>query len=283
MAAGIWKGSIAFGLVNVPVELRRSVQDNRISFRMLHAADQTPIKFQRVRAEGGEVVPWGEIVKGYEVEKDEFVVLEDKDFEEAAVKQSHTLDLATFVDATEIDPRFYEKSYFIVPGKGGDKAFAILRDAMTHTGSVGIGRIIIHRRQHLAAIRSDGQALVLLLMRFGEELVASSEYGFPDHVQEDSPEIRIASQLVESMRTPFDPTEFVDEYEENLKRIISAKAKGRAVSLPEPAAAEHDDKIVDLMNRLRESLEGTRGVQRAVKEKKTAARRSAPARKKKSA
>lgn len=281
MAAGIWKGSIAFGLVNVPVELRRSVQDNRISFRMLHAADQTPIKFQRVRAEGGEVVPWREIVKGYEIEKDEFVVLEDKDFEDAAVKQSHTLDIATFVDPAEIDPRFYEKSYFIVPGKGGDKAFAILRDAMTQTESVGIGRIIIHRRQHLAAIRADGKALVLLLMRFGEELVAPSEYGFPDHVKEDSPEIRIASQLVESMKSEFDPGQFVDEYEENLKRIISAKAKGRAVSLPEPAAAEHDDKIVDLMNRLRESLEGAKG--RAVQEKKSAARRSSSSRRKKSA
>ena len=281
MAAGIWKGSIAFGLVNVPVELRRSVQDNRISFRMLHATDHTPIKFQRVRAEGGEVVPWREIVKGYEVEKDEFVVLEDKDFEEAAVKQSHTLDIATFVDPSEIDPRFYEKSYFIVPGKGGDKAFAILRDAMARTDSVGIGRIIIHRRQHLAAIRSDGKALVLLLMQFAEELVAASDHGFPDHVQEDSPEIRIASQLVESMKSEFDPAQFVDEYEENLKRIIAAKSKGRAVSLPEPAAAEHDDKIVDLMNRLRESLEGAKG--RAVKEKKTAARRSAPSRRKKSA
>ncbi|HSA56782.1 MAG TPA: Ku protein, partial [Gemmatimonadaceae bacterium] len=191
------------------------------------------------------------------------------------------LDIATFVDPAEIDPRFYEKSYFIVPGKGGDKGFAILRDAMSRTGSVGIGRIIIHRRQHLAAIRSDGKALVLLLMRFGEELVASSEYGVPDHVPADSPEIRIASQLVESMRSPFDPSQFVDEYEENLKRIISGKAQGREVSLPGPAAPEHDDKIVDLMNRLRESLEGAKGA-RAVKEKKAAARRSTP-RKRKSA
>lgn len=254
--AAIWKGSIAFGLVNVPVELRRSVQDNRISFRMLHAEDHTPIKFQRVRGEAGEPVPWNQIVKGYEIEKGSFVILDDKDFEEAAVKQSHTLDIVHFVEPDEIGPRFYERSYFIVPGKGGDRAFALLRDAMQHTGSVGIGKIIIHRRQHLAAIRPEGDALVLLLMRFADELVPATEYSFPDHVAEGSEEIRIAAQLIRSMRTPFDPDAYVDEYEENLRRIIKAKAKGREVVLPGPEPADHDAKVLDLMDRLRESLEG---------------------------
>jgi DNA end-binding protein Ku len=281
MAAGIWKGSIAFGLVNVPVELRKSVQDNRISFRMLHKADHTPIKFQRVRGETSEAVPWGEIVKGYEVEKDNFVVLEDKDFEEAALKQSGTLDIMNFVEPAEIDPRFYERSYFVVPGKGGDRAFALLRDAMIHTGSVGIGKIIIHRRQHLAAVRADGDALVLMLMYFADELVSAKEYNFPDHASPESQEIRIASQLIESMRTPFDPTQYVDEYEENLKRIINAKAKGREVVLPGPATAERDDKILDLMDRLRASLEGTAKQKEAAKAKRpTTRRRSSPRRKK---
>ena len=275
--ASIWKGSIAFGLVNVPVELRRSVREERISFRMLSKADNTPIKYQRVREGTNDAVPWGEIVKGYEVEKGNYVVLDDKDFEEAAVKQSGTLDILHFVEPQDIDPRFYESSYFMVPGRGGDRGFAILRDAMIETPAMGIGKIIIHRRQHLAAIRADGDALVLLLMRFGNELVPASEYGFPSHVAADSPEMRIATQLIDSMRTAFDANAYVDEYEENLRRIINARAKGRQVELAGPTPAEHDDKILDLMDRLRASLEGKQ--KEAAKANRPAARRSSPRRK----
>lgn len=269
--ASIWKGSIAFGLVNVPVELRKSTQEDRLSFRMLHVRDNTPIKFTRVRADDGEAVPWKEIVKGYETDDGNFIVLDEHDFEQAALEQSHTLDIVNFVDPAEIDPRFYESSYYIVPGKGGDRAYALLREAMTKTQSTGIGRMILHRRQHLVAIRPDGDALVLLLLRFAGELVPAETYQFPERARPDSDEVKIASQLIESLRAEFNPAEFADEYEENLRRIIKARSKGKGVTLPGPAEPAREPKVVDLMKRLRESLERE-------KRKGAAARRSAPSR-----
>src|SRR3990170_3070211 len=176
--ASIWKGSLTFGLVNIPVELKTAVRADHISFRMLHEEDLSPIKYERVCQTDGEPVPWNEIVKGYEYEKGKFVVMSDEDFKAAAIVGSKTIDILDFVKEDEIDPRYFETPYFLLPAKGAEKSYALLREAIRSTGAVGVGKIIMRQTQHLAGIKVVGEALVLELMRFSNELIAADEYNF---------------------------------------------------------------------------------------------------------
>jgi DNA end-binding protein Ku len=193
--ASIWKGSLTFGLVHVPVEMKTAVRSDHISFRMLHAEDMSPIKYERVCQADGEPVPWNEIVKGYEYEKGKFVVLTDEDFKDAALDSSRTIDILDFVKEGEIDPRFFETPYYLLPTKGGDKPYALLREAMRQSGVIGVGKVIIRKTQHLAGVRVIGQALVLEIMRFANELVDTAEFSFPgtDSIREQ--EMAMATQL----------------------------------------------------------------------------------------
>jgi DNA end-binding protein Ku len=221
---------------------------------MLHAEDHTPIRYERKREDDGKEVPWKDVVKGYKLPDGDYVVLTDRDFKEAAVEQTKTIDILDFVDGDELDPRFFETSYFLVPGKGGERAYALLREAMRETNTLGIGKIILHRKQHLAAMRVLGEGLEIVLMRFAAELVDPSEYSFPAKSDVRPEELKMAKQLVENLRAPFDAEKYVDEYSENLLRIINAKAKGKRVSLEGPAHATREPKVLDLMARLQESL-----------------------------
>src|SRR3954465_13700890 len=173
--AAIWKGSLTFGLVNIPVELKTAVRADHISFRLLHQADLSPVKYERICQAEGEPVPWNDVVKGYEYEKGKFVVLTDEDFKAAALEQSKTIDILDFVKEEEIDPRYFETPYYLVPGKGGDKPLALLREAIPQRGSVGSGNIIIRQTQHLAAAKVVGEALVLEIIRVATELVDSAQ------------------------------------------------------------------------------------------------------------
>jgi DNA end-binding protein Ku len=254
----IWKGSIAFGLVNVPVELRSAVRSDHISFRLLHKKDNTPVKYERVREDSKKEVPWGEIVKGYEYEKGEFVVLTDQDFKTAAVEKSDSIEITDFVDADEIDPRYFETPYFTIPGKGGTKAYAVLREAMRQANVVGIGTIILRQKQHLAGLHVSGDAIVLDLMRFANEIVPASEYSFPPASESKPKETEMAMKLVESLHGPFEPEKYVDQYRENLLRIIAAKSQGKKADLPKPAVERGDGKVLDLMAKLEASLKQAR-------------------------
>ncbi|MGH7713683.1 MAG: Ku protein [Gemmatimonadaceae bacterium] len=256
--AAIWKGSIAFGLVNVPVELRAAVRDDHISFRLLHKKDNTPVKYERVREDNRKEVPWGDIVKGYEVEKGEFVILTDQDFKTAAVEKSNSIDISDFIDADEIDPRFFETPYFTIPAKGGTKAYAVLREAMRQANVVAIGTIILRQKQHLAGLHVSGDALVLDIMRFANEIVPASEYSFPPASEAKPKEIEMALKLVESLHGPFEPEKYVDQYRANLLRIIDAKSKGKKADLPTPALERGDGKVLDLMAKLEASLKQAR-------------------------
>jgi len=194
--AAIWKGSLTFGLVNIPVELKTAVRADHISFRLLHKDDLSPVKYERVCQADGESVPWNEIVKGYEYDKGKFVVLTDEDFKAAALEQSKTIDILDFVREDEIDPRYFETPYYLVPAKGGEKPYALLREAIRQTGSVGIGKIIIRQTQHLAGVKVVGEALVLEIMRFANELVDASEFNFPNREAVRPQELQMAEQLV---------------------------------------------------------------------------------------
>jgi DNA end-binding protein Ku len=274
--AAIWKGSLTFGLVNIPVELRTAVRADHISFRLLHEDDLSPVKYERICQVEGEPVPWNEIVKGYEYEKGKFVVMTDDDFKAAAIEKSKTIDILDFVKEDEIDPRYFETPYYLVPAKGADKAYALLREAIRSSNAVGVGKIIIRQTQHLAGIKVVGDALVLEIMRFSNELVNESEYNFPPRQEVRPQELKMAEQLIENLAEPFDPSRYTDDYRANLMKIIKAKMRGKKIKLEEPEAEEVDSGVLDLMSRLRASLEQGTPKKSTKAKRSTASRPRAP-------
>jgi DNA end-binding protein Ku len=262
--ATIWKGALTFGLVNIPVELQTAVRSDHISFKMLNKADLTPVKYERV-ARDGDAVAWKEIVKGYEYEKGKYVVITDDDFKAAALESSKTIDICDFVQEREIDPRFFETPYYLLPTKGGEKAYALLREAVRNAGVVGIGKVTMRKTQHLAGIKVVGDALVLEIMRFATELVETDEYTFPDASLVRPQELKMAEQLVDNLATPFDPAKYTDDYRANLMKVIQAKLKGKKVTAPTNEREADDGKVLDLMARLQASLGQSSGKKAASK------------------
>jgi DNA end-binding protein Ku len=255
MARSIWKGAISFGLVNIPVELHTAVRsESRISFRQLHKKDNATIKYERVCTKEEKPVPWDEIVKGYEYSKGKYVVLDDEDFRAAAIESTKTIDIQDFVKEDQIDPRFFETPYYMVPQKGGEKAYALLREAIRKTGMVGIGMVTMRTNaQHLVAIKVVEDALVMEIMRYADELVDTSSFTFPPAENVRPPELQMAEQLVGTLAGEFQPEKYADTYRENLMRIINAKLKGKKIAVEEPAEPEATN-VIDLMSRLQESL-----------------------------
>jgi len=270
MARALWKGSISFGLVNIPIELHTAVRDTRPHFRMLHATDKSPVRFERVCIRDGHPVAWEDLVKGYEYEKGRFVVLTKDDFKAAAVEKTRTIDIIDFVKSEEIDDRFFETPYYLTPAKGGERAYALLREAIRESGRIGIAKFILRDAQHLAALEVIDQAMVLTVMRFADELVDTSQFEIPADTGVRKPELDMAKALVNSLAAEWDPSKYTDQYRENLMRIIQGKAKGKEVEL-EPGAEPRQAEVVDLMERLRRSLEGAGGAKaRGTKAKRTA-------------
>jgi DNA end-binding protein Ku len=253
MPRALWKGSISFGLVNIPIELHTAVRNHRPHFRMLHAKDKSPVKFQRVCIRDGHPVAWEDLVKGYEYQKGHFVVVTKDDFEAAALEKTRTVDIIDFVKAEAIDDRYFETPYYLVPAKGGERAYALLRDAIRESERIGIAKFILREAQHLAALEVIGQALVLTVMRFSDELVDAGQFDLPGDAGVRKPEREMAKALVNSLAAEWDPTKYTDQYRENLMRVIQAKVKGRKPDL-EPTTEPREAEVVDLMERLRRSL-----------------------------
>ena len=254
MARALWKGSISFGLVSIPIELHTAVRDHRPRFRMLHAKDKSPVRFQRVCVRDGHPVAWEDLVKGYEYSKGHFVVLTKEDFQAAAVEKTRTIDVVDFVKADEIDDRFFETPYYLVPVKGGERSYALLREAIRESGRVGIAKFILRDAQHLAALEVIENVIVLSIMRFADELVDVKAFDLPSAKDVRKKELEMAKALVNNLAAEWDPEKYTDQYRENLMRIIQGKLKGKEVALApdvEPRQAE----VVDLMERLRRSLE----------------------------
>jgi DNA end-binding protein Ku len=266
MARALWKGSIAFGLVNIPIELHTAVRNHRPKFRMLHARDKSPVKFERVCIREGESVAWDDLVKGYEYEKGRFVVLTKDDFRAAALEKTRTVDIIDFVEADEIDDRFFETPYYLTPVKGGERAYALLREAIRETGRIGIAKFILRDAQHLAALEVIENALVLTMMRFADELVDTKQYEFPASEGVRKGELDMAKALVNSLAAEWNPSKYTDQYRENLLRVIQGKLKGKEVAL-EPTGEPRRGEVVDLMERLRRSLAQAAGKSRRTKAK----------------
>jgi DNA end-binding protein Ku len=275
MPRALWKGSISFGLVNIPIELHTAVRDHRPRFRMLHAKDKSPVKFQRVCIRDGHPVAWEDLVKGFEYSKGQFVVVTKDDFEAAALEKTRTVDIIDFVKAEEIDDRFFETPYYLTPAKGGERAYVLLREAIRDSGRVGIAKFILREAQHLAAVEVIKDAIVLSVMRFADELVDVKLFDLPGDGGIRKPELDMAKALVNSLAAEWDPGKYTDQYRENLLRIIKGKVKGKKVDL-EPSAEPRQAEVVDLMERLRRSLEqggkGGQGGQKTAVKGKTRAR-----------
>ncbi len=275
--ASIWTGALTFGLVNIPVSLASAVRAaDRTSFRMLHKEDMTPIKFERVCPLDEEVVPWSEIVKGYEYSKGKFVVVTPEDFARIRTPSSKAVEMLDFVCYEEIDPRYFDTPYFLVPQKGGEKPYALLREALAKTNMVGIGKLTLRQKEHLVAVRPVGDALVLELLRFEHELVEPGTMNFPDSEQQKvrPQELAMAEQLIGNLAERFDPTKYHDEYEEKLKALVKAKMKGKKIPDVEDDAKPEQTKVIDLVARLQESLKSTATKKRGAKKGTASAKKS---------
>jgi DNA end-binding protein Ku len=292
MPRAIWKGSLAFGLVNVPIELHTAVRDSRPRFRLLHAKDESPIEYQRVCRRDGKPVSWEEIVKGYEYAKGQFVVLTKVVFETAALEKSRTVDILEFVDGETIDDRFFEQPYYVAPAKGAERAYATLREALRKTKQVGIASIIMRESQHLAALEVEDDALVLTMMRFAEELVDDKPLNLPERSMVRDKEMQLAITLMETLAGKWEPQKYHDQYRANLMKVIEAKIKGKRPHLEAVSEGPGGAEVVDLMERLRKSLQlsaprghgrATNATKTTTTTKRTAAKKSSSARKTKRA
>jgi DNA end-binding protein Ku len=260
MARPIWKGHISFGLVNVPVVLFSGEQRADISFHLIDSRNSARVRYERVNEETGQEVPWDKIVKGYEYEENNYVLLSDDELEHAAVEMTRTIEIEQFVELSEIDVRFFERPYFLVPGTKGEKGYVLLREALAKTKKAGIARVVIRNRQHLAALIPQGDVLVLELLRFAQELRDLSEHEIPGQdlkkYKVSKQEIDLATKLVEGMTADWEPTAFEDEYRAALMKLVQKKIESgetEPIEVEAPVATE-DRQTINFMDVLKQSV-----------------------------
>ena len=254
----IWKGSISFGLVNIPIALYPATRREELKFRLLRRSDLSPVNYKRVAEKDGKEVPWDQIVKGYEYEKGKYVVLKDEDFERVDLEATQTVDIQDFVDVDEIDPMFFYKPYYLEPQKGGDKAYALLRDALKDSNRVGIAKVVIKTRQYLAGVKPEDGALVLELMHFADELADTEKLHVPKKVEVGKREMNMAKSLIDSMSSKWEPEKYRDDYREALMEVIEEKVGAGGKEIEEkPRKAPKPTKVIDLVSVLQKSLEQT--------------------------
>jgi DNA end-binding protein Ku len=258
----IWKGSIDFGLVNIPVRLYSAESPGQINFDMLDKRDFARIRYRRVNEKTGKEVPWDEIIKGYEYDKDEYVALSDNDFAQANVEATQTIAITDFVNAADVSPIYYDKPYFLEPLKNGFRPYALLREVLKNTGKVGIAKVVIRTRQHLAMLFADGPRLILNLLRFPAELRDASGLDVPKNGAKtaavSSREIKMAERLVETMVSEWRPEKYHDEYRDDLMKIIDRKIRAGKTKVIETAKSTatrpERGKVIDIMHLLRQSV-----------------------------
>ncbi|WDJ89954.1 Ku protein [Xanthomonas campestris] len=284
MARPIWTGTLSFGLLNVPVSLMSGERKVDLHFRMLDSRDRKPIRFERVNADTGDEVPWKEIVKAFEYDKGSYVIVEEQDIRSAAPESHETVEVETFVDAADIDPRYFEKPYILVPGKKAEKGYVLLRETLRDTGKVGIAKVVIRTREYLAAVMPQGDALILLLLRYQQEVVDPEDFKLPSGAVSEyritAKEQEMAKQLIESMSGKWQPEDYHDEFRGKLEQILRKRiqAKGGTTQVDDEPAPHEDatTNVVDFMSLLQKSLQANT---RTPAKKTTAAADTAPAKK----
>jgi DNA end-binding protein Ku len=275
MPRGLWKGAISFGLVNVPVELfSAEKRASELDLTLLDKRDLAPVGYKRYNKSTGKDVPWAEIVKGYEYEDGQYVVLSDEDFRRANVEASRTVDIVAFVDAKDIAPLYYETPYYLAPGKRGEKAYALLRDALEKAGKVGIATVVIRTRQYLAAVMPQGDALVMNTLRYAKALRDPADLDLPKHPKVSAKEIDLAMRLIKDMEEKWQPAQYKDTYHEDLLKRIEEKVKAgqtEEITPPEKAKASRGAEVIDLMALLKKSVEGKKPAKKTAGRKRRAA------------
>lgn len=250
----IWKGSISFGLINIPINLVPATRREELSFRLLRASDLSPVNYKRVAEADGKEVPWDQIVKGYEYDKGKFVVLKDDDFKRVDIEATQTVDIIDFVHLDEINPMYFHKPFYMEPGKGADKAYVLLREALRSTGKVGIAKVVIKTRQHLAAVKPNGDALVLELVHFADELNDAEGLRFPKGTDVRKSETDMAKTLIEQMTETWKPEKYHDDYRSALLKLIEEKvAHGGQLPAAKTKPKKHEN-VIDLAEMLRKSI-----------------------------
>jgi len=273
MPRSMWKGAISFGLVTIPVAVYPATEEKTLRFNQLHDEDGGRIRYKRVCEKDGEEVSFEHIVKGYEVEKDRYVVLTDEDFDAVPVASSRAIDIVQFVDFDEIDPVMFKKSYYLVPEETGAKAYSLLREAMKEDDRVGIAKVSFRDKEHIAALRFKDDAFVLETMFWPDEIREADFGGVDVHQDVRDQELTMARQLIDSLTSEWNPDEFADAYREALVQIVEAKLNGEEIEVVE---AEPAAKVVDLMEALKASVAAAKNdAEPAPAKKKAAAKKPA--------
>jgi DNA end-binding protein Ku len=256
MARAIWSGALSFGLVNIPVRLATAVSQKEVRFHMLHDADGGRIQLKRFCSIEGKEVPYEHIVKGYEVAKGRYVTVTREELEAFDPKATRTVEIHDFVDLSEIDPIYYESTYYLVPDKGAAKPYTLLLDAMRRSGKVAIATIVLRTKEYLSCIRPLGQALALSTMNHADEIVPEDELELPEAARPSERELHMAEQLVESLTAPFQPEKYPDVHRERVLALVEKKAEGQTIEAP--AEEERPAEVVSLADALSASLEAAR-------------------------
>lgn len=255
MPRAMWTGSISFGLVNVPVKLFTAAKSKDIRFNQLHATDRSRVQMKRFCAEEQKEIPFDEIVKGFDVGGDRYITITQEELEALEPAVTQGIEIEEFIDLKEIDPVFFEHSYYLVPDKGGAKPYALLRAAMEESGKVALGRVVLRQKQYLVAVRPTGRALSMATLYYPDEVVQQDELdGLPDEDSHASErEVKMAQQLIDTLSADFEPEKYRDEYRERLEELIDEKASGETV-IQMPTRAAPPPRVTDLMAALEASI-----------------------------
>lgn len=264
MARPIWTGTLSFGLLNIPVKLMSGERRVDLQFRLLDSRDNARVRYERINEDTGEEVPWKDVVKAFEYDKGNYVVLEAEDIAAASPDRKDTIDIDTFVDIDQIGPEYFDKPYVLEPASKAEKGYVLLRDVLARTGKAGIGRVVIRTREYLAAVMPSGDALVMMVLRFSQELIDPAEYKLPEGSLAKwkiSPrEVEMAEQLITSMSGDWDPAQFKDDFRDRLHEVINQRVRAKQVVQAEPEEDERPAEgtatnVIDFADLLRRSLE----------------------------
>lgn len=280
MARPIWKGHITFGLVNVPVTLYSAERRADLSFKLIDSRNTARVRYERVNEETGEEVPWDKIVKGYQFEDGNYVLLSEEELERASTELTRTVEIEQFVELQQINPIYFDKPYYLIPSKGGEKGYVILREALAASEKVGIAQVVIRTRQHLAAMRPQDDALVLTLMRYQQEIRDLADFEIPGYdlrkYKITKKEIEMAEQLINGLTAPWDPADFHDEYHDAVMKVIEKKiASGKTEAIEvEEESIEEEPATVNFMDVLKKSIEQTKPRKKKSAKRKTSKKRA---------
>lgn len=254
MEHSVWRGSISFGLVNIPVRLYHASRDRELKFKLLHKKDLSEIRYVRVCKTENKEVPWEDIVKGFEVEEGKYVVFTDEDFKKANPKKSQTFEISSFADENEIDSVYYHTPYYLEPEKGAIKAYNLLRKALGKAKKVGIGTFVFRNHEHLGLIKAEGDVLLVVELRFHQDMVSYKDLNIPKDAQVPKKEMEVALEFITKLSEPFNPKDYSDTYTKEVKALIKQKSKGQKVKVKK-GESPRSPKVQDIMSLLKRSLE----------------------------